>query len=187
MNEWLGYSDIFCTYTLWLHWTRITFRVHGVLELYRFLYFQEVTIVVYLRVWKSHVLHIQGSIKYPSSKMCIFKGCFVSRTLDLDECAAQKRGFSCFQTVTDRLLLKLLGYPEHFVYSERLCYCSNLYRPNKWYAYARNCIGPCYSRQNLYIQKYFLAKNVYSRLRVWLSCLHTEPKFSPSAPHPIGG
>ena len=51
------------------------------------------------------------------------------RTLVLDECAAQKRGFSCFLTVSDRLL-KLLGYPEHCVYSERVCYCPNLYRPN---------------------------------------------------------
>ena len=33
----------------------------------------------------------------------------------------------------------------------------------------------------------FLSRNVYSRLRIWLSCLHTEPKFSPSAPPPIGG
>ena len=51
-------------------------------------------------------------------------------------------------------LLKLLGYPEHCVYSERMCYCPSLYRPNKWYAYARNCIGPSYFRQNLYIQRY---------------------------------
>ena len=67
----------------------------------------------------------------------------MSRTLNLDECAVQKAGFSCFQTVTD-CLLKLLGYPEHCVYSERLCYRPNLYRPFKWYVFARNCIGPSY-------------------------------------------
>ena len=43
------------------------------------------------------------------------------------------------QTVTDdHSLLKLVGYPEHCIYSERVCYCQNLQRPNKWYAYARN-------------------------------------------------
>ena len=58
-----------------------------------------------------------------------------------------------FQTVTDSLL-KRLGYPEQFVYSERVCYCPNLYRPIKWYVFARNCTGPSYCRQNLYIQRY---------------------------------
>ena len=49
----------------------------------------------------------------------------MSRTLRLDECAVQKAGFLCFYTVTD-CLLKLLGYPEHCVYSERVCYRPNL-------------------------------------------------------------
>ena len=62
-------------------------------------------------------------------------------------------------------LLKRVGYPEHCVYSERVCYCPNLYRPNKWYAYARNCIGPGFSAKYVYIFKgIFLAKNVYSRV-----------------------
>ena len=74
----------------------------------------------------------------------------LSRTLRLDECAAQKAGFSCFQTVTDSLL-KRLGYPEHCVYSERVCY--RLYRPIKLYVFSRNCIGPRYFRQNLYIKR----------------------------------
>ena len=43
-------------------------------------------------------------------------------------------------------LLKLVGHPEHCVNSERVCYCPNLYKPDKWYAYARNCIGPRYSK-----------------------------------------
>ena len=57
--------------------------------------------------------------------------------------------------MTDRpSLLKLLGYPEHCVYSERVCHCPNLYRPDKWHVYARSCIEPSYFRQNLYIQRY---------------------------------
>ena len=52
----------------------------------------------------------------------------MSRTLNLDECDVQKAEFSCFKTVAD-CLLKLLGYPEHCVYSERVCYRSNLCRP----------------------------------------------------------
>ena len=60
--------------------------------------------------------------------MCLFKGCFVPRTLRLDECDVQKAGFSCFWPVTD-CLLKLLGYPQHCVYSERMCYRSNLCGP----------------------------------------------------------
>ena len=67
-------------------------------------------------------------------------------------CCAKKRVFM-FLDSTDSLL-KLLGYPEHCVYLERVCYCPNLYRPNKWYDYARNCIGPSYFRQNLYIPRY---------------------------------
>ena len=74
--------------------------------------------------------YIQGSIKCPSRIMCLFKGCFVSRTLRLDECVVQKEWFSCFYTVTD-CSLKLLGYPEHCVYSERVRYRPNLYRPIK--------------------------------------------------------
>ena len=84
--------------------------------------------------------------------MCLFKGCFVSRTLGLDECAVQKIGLSCLTGTYS--LLKRLGYPEHFVYSEKVCYCPNLHRPVKWYVYARNCIGPSYFRQNLYVQRY---------------------------------
>ena len=103
-NDW-GIRTLFCTYKLWLNWTRITSRVHGILELYRFLYFQEVTIFVYLRVWKSHVLHIQGSIKKPSRIMCLFKGCFVSRTLRLDDCDMKKAGFFMFLD-SDRLFVK---------------------------------------------------------------------------------
>ena len=80
------------------------------------------------------------------------KGCFVSRTLILDECAVQKAGFSCVYTATD-CLLKLLGYPEHCVYSERVWYRPNLYRPIIWYVFVRSCIGPSYFRQNLYIQR----------------------------------
>ena len=56
-------------------------------------------------------------------------------------------------SVTDSLL-KRLGYHEHCVYSERICYCPNLYRPIKWYVYAKNCIGLSYFRQNLYIHRY---------------------------------
>ena len=58
-----------------------------------------------------------------------------------------KRKFSCFFTVTDSLL-KLFGYLEHCVYSERMCYYPNLYGPIKWYVYARNCMWPSYFRQN---------------------------------------
>ena len=77
----------------------------------------------------------------------------MSRTLRLDECAVQKAGFSCFYPVTD-CLLKLLGYPEHCVYSERVCYRPNLCRLIILYVFARNCIGPSYFRQNVYIQRY---------------------------------
>ena len=48
----------------------------------------------------------------------------MSRALRLDECDVQKAGFSCFYTVTG-CLLKLLGYHEHCVYSERVCYHPN--------------------------------------------------------------
>ena len=55
-------------------------------------------------------------------------------------------------------LLKLLGYREHCVYSKRVCYCPNLYSSNKWYAYARNYIGPSFFRQNVYIQRYIFGQ-----------------------------
>ena len=58
-NDW-GIRTFFCTYKLWLNWTRITFRVHGVLELYWFLYFQEVT-MWYISRYENHTY-------------CIFKG-----------------------------------------------------------------------------------------------------------------
>ena len=48
----------------------------------------------------------------------------MSQTLHLDECAVQKSGFSCFlDSDMYRLLAKLLGYPEHCVYLERVCIC----------------------------------------------------------------
>ena len=33
-------------------------------------------------------------VNEPSCIICLFKGCFVSRTLGQDQCAEQKRGFS---------------------------------------------------------------------------------------------
>ena len=84
----------------------------------------------------------------------------MSRTLRLDECAVQKAGFS----VTD-CLFKRLGYPEPCVYSERVCYRPNLYRPIKWYVFARNCIGPGYFRQHLYIQRYILGHKCIIKIK----------------------
>ena len=78
--------------------------------------------------------------------MCSFKGCFVCRTLGLDYVPCKQK-VCVFLTVTDSLL-KRFGYLEHCVYSERMCYCPKLFSPIKWYAYARNCMGPSYFRQN---------------------------------------
>ena len=67
----------------------------------------------------------------------------MSRTLSLDECAVQTES-----------LLKLLDYPKFCDSSERVCYCPNMYKPIKWYVFARNCIGPSYCLQNLYIKRH---------------------------------
>ena len=58
------------------------------------------------------------------------------------------QGFHVFRQIC---LLKRSGYPEHCVYSEMVRYRSNMCMPIKWYVFARNCIGPSYFRQNLYI------------------------------------
>ena len=65
-----------------------------------------------------------------------------------------------FLTVTDSLL-KLFGYLEHCVYSERMCYCPNLYNPIKWYVYARNCMGPSYFWQ----ERMCYCPNLYSPIK----------------------
>ena len=68
-------------------------------------------------------------------------------------CCAKSRVFMFSDS--DRFFLNtFLGYPEHCVYSVRMCYRPHLCRPIKWYVFARNCIGPSYFRQNLYIQRY---------------------------------
>ena len=80
-----------------------------------------------------------------------------------------------------------LVYPEHCVYSETMCYCPNLYRPNKWYAYARNCIGPCYFRQNLYIQRYiFDEKCIFKTKGLTILSAHRAQIFT-ECTTPIGG
>ena len=73
-----------------------------------------------------------SSVNKITAVLCVYSKAVCVSNIGLDECDVQKAGFSCFQTVTD-CLLKLVGYPEHCVYSERVCYRPNLCRPIKWY------------------------------------------------------
>ena len=157
-----------------------TSRVHGVLELYRFLYFQEVTYVVY------HTYCI-------FNKITQLYYVFIQRLLCVSNirhrwvCCAEKRGFPCFLTVTDSLL-KLLGYPEHYVYSERVCYCPNLYRHIKWYVYARKCMGTSYFRQNVYIQRYIFGHKCIRTKTKGLTILYEhQTKIFTECPTPYRG
>ena len=67
------------------------------------------------------------------------------------------------------------------------CVIVLLYRPRKWYVYARNCIGPSYFRQNVYIQRYIFGHKCIFKTKVFTILSAHRTQIFAECPTPYRG